>query len=271
MKVLMNPPYNGNLHLKILREVINACEKSGSDYEIVNLSPIRWLQDPLAEYKKNSDWKKFEDIRSKIEDLDVINAKDATALFSAGFTMNLGVYHITENGGWGGFEKNHIVKKVIESGHIGMPVTLYKNTKKKCFVLLKGVDGTSHADRGQKSEGFILRKEVHYGKYFIDGKSTNGKTLEECKKSNIMATNGNINEWSCIEFDTEIEAQNFYDFTKTKFVRYIYLNEGTGTLMPNPQFLPWLSDYSHHWTDEDLYKYFDLTEEEIKEIEEVIK
>ena len=63
--IIMNPPYCRNLHLKILNEAINHSD------DIVNLSPIRWLQDPLAEYKKNSDWKKFESERKRIETLMV--------------------------------------------------------------------------------------------------------------------------------------------------------------------------------------------------------
>ena len=263
--IIMNPPYCRNLHLKILNEAI--CYSD----DIVNLSPIRWLQDPIAEYKKNSDWKKFENVREHIESIEVISAKDATALFSAGFIMNLGVYHTTDKGGWSGFDRNSIIKKVIESDCVGIPVTSYKNVNKKCFALLKGVDGTSHADRGQKPDGFILRKEVHYGKYFIDGISTNGKTLAECKESNVMATNGNINEWRVVEFDTENEVQNFYTFTKTKFVRYIYINEGTGTLNPQHKFLPFMHDYTHAWTDKDLYEYFNLTPEEISTIESEIQ
>ena len=47
--IIMNPPYDKNLHLKILQEAIKHSD------DVVNLSPIRWLQDPLAEYKKNSD------------------------------------------------------------------------------------------------------------------------------------------------------------------------------------------------------------------------
>ena len=35
--------------------------------------------------------------------------------------------------------------------------------------------------------------------------------------------------------------------------------------------LPWLGDYTHMWTDEDLYKYFNLTPEEIAIIEDEIK
>lgn len=51
---IMNPPYDGNLHLKILEKVIPIAD------EVVNISPIRWLQDPLAKYKKSSDYKRFE-------------------------------------------------------------------------------------------------------------------------------------------------------------------------------------------------------------------
>lgn len=47
--IIMNPPYSKNLHLKVLDTVI----KNNPNAEIANLSPIRWLQDPLAEYKKN--------------------------------------------------------------------------------------------------------------------------------------------------------------------------------------------------------------------------
>ena len=39
----------------------------------------------------------------------------------------------------------------------------------------------------------------------------------------------------------------------------------------NPKLLPWLYDYTHPWTDEMLYEYFNLTPEEIKEIENEFK
>ena len=54
--------------IKILEKVIPVADK------VVNISPVRWLQDPLAKYKKNSDYKKFEEsISKKIESLDVIS------------------------------------------------------------------------------------------------------------------------------------------------------------------------------------------------------
>ena len=88
--VVMNPPFCRNLHLKILNEAINHSD------DVVNLSPIRWLQDPLAEYKRNSDWKKFENIRERIESIEIIKVTDAESLFNIDLPFNIGVYHITK-------------------------------------------------------------------------------------------------------------------------------------------------------------------------------
>ena len=107
-KIIMNPPYNGNLHLKILQEAM----KHGD--EIVNLSPIRWLQDPLAEYKKNSDWFRFEDIRKRIKNLEVVPASYAEKLFNIGLPFNLGIYHITEKGNWKNEFKSPLLNKMVK-------------------------------------------------------------------------------------------------------------------------------------------------------------
>ena len=56
--IIMNPPYKRNLHLKILAEAIKRLKDD--DSKVVNLSPVRWLQDPLAKYKKNCDLKRFD-------------------------------------------------------------------------------------------------------------------------------------------------------------------------------------------------------------------
>ena len=107
--IIMNPPYDKNLHLKILQEAMKHSD------DIVNLSPIRWLQDPLAEYKKNSDWKKFYDIRKHIESLDVVSAKDAQNYFGADVPSDLGVYHLTKNGGFDDSSlRNALLQKVYE-------------------------------------------------------------------------------------------------------------------------------------------------------------
>ena len=59
---IMNPPYDGNLHLKILDMVLS----TNSDC-VINISPIRWLEDVFAVDKKNSDYYKYAEIRKKIK------------------------------------------------------------------------------------------------------------------------------------------------------------------------------------------------------------
>ena len=84
----MNPPYCRNLHLKILNEAIKHSD------DIINLSPIRWLQDPLAEYKRNSNFKRFTEIRERIESIEIIKKNDVFASFNISNSENFGVYHL---------------------------------------------------------------------------------------------------------------------------------------------------------------------------------
>lgn len=59
---ITNPPYSNSLHLQIMEEVVKVCDT------VVNVSPVRWLEDPLARYKKKSDYNKFEaSVSKKIE------------------------------------------------------------------------------------------------------------------------------------------------------------------------------------------------------------
>ena len=50
------------------------------------------MQDPLAEYKRNSDFKKFKEIRERIESIEIISASEARREFSIEIFSDLGVY-----------------------------------------------------------------------------------------------------------------------------------------------------------------------------------
>ena len=89
--VIMNPPQCRNLHLKILAEAIKHLKDDES--VCVNLSPIRWLQDPLAKYKKHTDYTRFESSISKhIENVIIIKASEANNLFNIKNFTDLGIY-----------------------------------------------------------------------------------------------------------------------------------------------------------------------------------
>ena len=61
-------------------------------------------------------------------------------------------------------------------------------------------------------------------------------------------------------------------YLKTKFTRFLILQTITSINITrnNYQFVP-IQDFSHPWTDEMLYKKYNLTEEEIAFIESMIR
>lgn len=263
--IIMNPPYDKNLHLKILSEAM----KHSTD--IVNLSPIRWLQDPLAEYKKNSDWKKFEDIRSHIESLDVVPMVEASNMFGALFNVNLGIYHITEEGGWTSPFTNSIVNKVVECSTKTVSDVMSENEDDGWRVRIKKLMPIP----SNRPNGAALE----YTNTYLCHQSLDWVYKDGYTKDNVFWAD-NVHHKAgpksytkddklpySIKFDTEIEAYNFQAYTKTKFFKYIYSKMKTDQNVPL-KYLPFMPTYTHPWTNEMLYEYFGLTEEEIKIIEQ---
>lgn len=77
----------------------------------------------------------------------------------------------------------------------------------------------------------------------------------------------------CIgSFGTKKEAQNLHSYLSTMFVRFLMLQAMTGIMINKDafQFVP-LQDFSKPWTDEELYKKYNLSDEEIQFIESMIR
>ena len=264
----MNPPYCRNLHLKILNEAI--CYSD----DIVNLSPIRWLQDPLAEYKKNSDWKKFEDIRKKIESLDVVLMKEACEMFGVPFMMDLGIYHITARGGFAAscFE-NSIINKVEEITDKVLSDVAEENKIDGWRCRIQKISPfPSNLPNGVAAQARLtLICHPYFDWVYKDGYTKDGIFWTDNihhKAGPKTYTKEDKLPYS-IKFNTEEEAYNFQAYTKTKFFKYIYSTMKTDQNVPL-KFLPFMPDYTHPWTDEMLYEYFNLTPEEIATIESEI-
>jgi len=269
-KIIMNPPYSGSLHLKILREAM----KHSND--IVNLSPIRWLQDPLAEYKKSSDYKKFENIRAHIESLCPLDSKLVKKMFNANFTSEIGIYHITKNGGWVR-EENTIINKILEKENDVLANHLEYNIndgwrvrvsemrptpagRPETQVLIKTTKyETTHSVLSWVyKDGFTLDGKLYWTENNLNG----GHGVKEFKKDAKLPMS--------IPFKTYEEAFNFENSTKTKFHHYMVSKMKTDQHFPF-KFVPYLGDYTHPWTDDMLYKYFGLTDDEIKTIEKEVE
>ncbi len=73
-------------------------------------------------------------------------------------------------------------------------------------------------------------------------------------------------------FDSSEQAKNCLSYFKTKFVRFLMLQALSSIHITKStfQFVP-IQDFSHPWTDEMLYRKYNLTEEEIEFIESMIR
>lgn len=252
---IQNPPF-GRLYLKIIREIM----KYSNDNVV--LVPVRWLQDPLAEYKKNSDWKKFEDIRTHIKELNVVTMKDAIRLFGALFNTDLGIYHITNKGGFDCkklIKSNaHIVEACIKCGFPDL--VKYDENDERAFVTIRTITNlhrTTAYDIVSHNNGIFIKGKTIDGK---DWKDTLYKT-KTCNDDRVPLG---------IYFNTKEEAENFIKWSDTKTIKYFVKQLVVDQRVPL-KLLPFMPTYIHEWDDNQLYKYFSLTSEEIKIIEEEMK
>ena len=278
--IIMNPPYSRNLHLKILAEAIKHLKDEKS--VCVNLSPVRWLQDPLAKYKKNCDLKRFEESVTKhIKSLETITAIQAQNIFS-GTVMNidLGIYACSKANTQFDYKDhyaNPILNKCIEyiaTHNPNIEADKQDGWRVRMPVILGGKSGGS----GDRSKH---HKYLSFGKLlmFKDGKNEEGKWWYDCYMHN-QYTKTTPYITSSIKFDSKIEAENFINQFDTLFGKYI-----TNLLLSDVHVAPiqvlWLADtinprtgkkgYEGEWTDEDFVLYFNITPEDQIFIEETMK
>ena len=217
-------------------------------------------------YKKNSDLKEFEDIRKRIENIDIIPTEVANRLFGIDAFIDLGIYRVTPKVG---IDLTNFWKEVRKPAEVmmiekltAMKDNLLNHIEKQKLdgirVPLTDIGG----NRGYKP----VYKEIAY---VVDGKK-DGKDWTKCKNmGGYEKPEGSALPLS-VKFASAAEAQNFYDVFYTKFGSWLCDITHTQQHL-QPSILPWLFDYTHPWTDEMLYEYFGLTDDEIKEIECSIK
>ena len=273
--VVGNPPYDGNLHLKILAEVMKHLSDEG---EVIWLAPIRWLQDPLAKYKKNSDYNRYENtISKKIISINEYAGDVISMLFDAGMPA-CGIYHLDNN--IHDFYLNCFLNQIFEKTYSILrkktkPI-FEKNRRDGWRVKISPIFGGGTA--GAHSNGKETLRNIGKLICFYDG-IKDGKPWHAFYAHN-GATKIQADIPYSIKFETEAEAKNFIDSYKTSFVKY-YTHLVKRDVHVSPKILVWVNDlqnprtglkgYLSNWTDDDFYKIFNLTDDEIKLIEETIK
>ena len=249
---LMNPPYDRNLHLKFLEKVIKVADKT------VNISPVRWLQDPLARYKKNSDYYKYKSsIIDTIESLTVISDKDSQKLFDVAiFGMDLGIYTC----GKGGFNTNSLIKSLTNrlTKYCITHAAPFENGKKDGFRVripeLKSKGANGSGKRTNKTVGnfeflgrlFVFENGCKDGLKWHEwyGKNQHSKTTDEITCS--------------IKFNSKAEAENFIISTNTMVFKYISHQVIRDVNITSDKVL-WMGDYTEPWTNARFCDYFGIT------------
>lgn len=257
-KIIMNPPYNGSLHLKILEQVTSLLKEDGV---CINLSPIRWLQDPLVEYKKNTDWEKYKDLRQHINSLTVIKTEEARDLFKIELLQPLGIYIITSQ-----------IKDIFHHDEFFQKI-FRKIIKDNIYDTLNIVKYSDHLDN------YIclntLAPPMKYGRPMFrwlkdTGVLTKTNNYLKWKNSIKSATRGDEKNTLCVVFNTEQEALNCLNTMDNTLAKYLCMKSVVDVHV-YPKFAPWMPDYSHPWTNKMMYEYFNINEQEQKEIEETMK
>lgn len=268
---IMNPPY-GNLHLPILKQMIETIvEKGGKG---VSLQPVRWLQDPLKEYKQGTDYKKYKDVfDGNVKDIKTLVSMDCSKIFDALFSMDLGIFELESNNTFKLQDcyKDPLLEKILREitdgskSHTVINDKMEKNKRQGIRVKVNDIQGNGVGEKGP-SKNRIGKYKVFVS---VDG-LIDGKDWTECVQKNQFSKQYGSPIPYSIKFESVDEANNFVKSTETVFFQYLLIKMHKDIHVPN-QWLPFMNDYSKPWTDERFYAYFNITPEEQKIIEKTVK
>ena len=274
--IIMVPSYQRNLHLKVLAEAIKHLKDEKS--VCVNLSPVRWLQDPLAKEKKSTDYKRFEKSVSRhLTNVEIVSTTTVNTIFGIWIFTDLAIYCCAKNAVCS-FDYEH---KLIDEYLGNRKDIFYKiydfckksNMSKHIEFNLNGISVKFNCLFG----GYKLVSSNHSHPY-INGYTEDGKSYADCafKKKDV---DENKQNQSTVKFNSIAQAKNFIMSVQTKF--YMFVNSLTKRdVNVSLIALPWMGDsinprtglkgYESEWTDEDFYQFFNITDDEKKIIEDTM-
>ena len=275
---LMNPPYDKSLHLKFLEKAIQISNN------VVSIQPIRWLQDPdVQKHKKNF----VNSIGNNIVSLDVVPENEASKLFNARLSFDLGIYVCKNNPSSKTFDID-IFSHTIDNVYVK---DILDKIEKYAPNYLKNVVEENKLDGWREKVDFIRplpqfdpRRGKSYdvpwkGAYryvfshsyiFYNGKR-DGKWWSEIGVKNQYTKAPGEPIPLSIKFNTETETRNFENSLSTVFMQFIKRSYQRGGVNVPLVHIPFMNDYTKPWTDDRFKKYFKLTKEEWNNIENIMK
>ena len=240
---LMNPPYDGTLHLKFLEQMYAICKQG------VSIQPAVWVN------KANKNRKTFKTIidksKGRISEIELIDHREMNDLFGTGNSLQDGGIFV-----WN------------EHGDLDLTTFGYKDKIEQSLFKKTNIDSND--------EMTLVRANKAYK--YVDSKTYKHEPNEvpiyqwhvgvNCYDAVIVPKElYNKKAKLVLIFKNENEATNFKESLKTKFANWFFDNyvvPGDGKILT---YMFRMTDYSQPWTDDRFYKYFNLTKEEINRIE----
>lgn len=267
----MNPPYKGSLHLDILMKVLTKGDK------IINLSPIRWIED-IERDSVRSTKSKYNEVFHHIESVEKLDTFEVMKSFdyNLGSPVNLGIYSLRKDIS---YDNNSLLRSSL------LERICTFNFRNKDFIEENRKDGFRVRVSkivSSKCQGGGKRKPSlsNLGKllWFYEGKGVDGRMWYEYYFKNQFSKDTETIP-SSIKFSSQEECENFIKSFDTPFLKYIedllisdvHVSYHKILFMGdaiNPR--THLKGYLGEWTNEDFYQFFEVTEEEKSLIEKTI-
>ena len=253
--IIMNPPYDGQLHLKIFEEASKHLSKDGV---CVSLSPTPWLAKfnvnrPMAKYRKV--------FNGKIKHIEVIEHATANAMFDTGNAIEeLGIY----------------VVKNDDSAPIDLMKYGFNNDAEKSLY--------NKINMMNPKAGVITYNKCKYNDKYGMVSSKNTKAIRKsfdvpiytwhggktCKEA-VLMLDSNKKVSMVLYFNSQVEHDNFINSLDTTFMNWYYQMFVVPGDCKIINYMFRMVDYSQPWTDARFYKLFNITPEEQKVIEETME
>lgn len=236
-KIIMNPPYDKNLHLQILAK---ATEHLTDDGELICLHPYVWENQIIFEGK----------LSVPITSYEIINAKEFRNIFNLRREVDGSITFI----------KNSKTTTKINSLYITLmnKILKYKNFQSVVKFSTK-----------EPQTKFTIR--VMFG-----GSPEYGSTCLSTAKFETACQQTLCTNIRFINFNSINEQKNFFNtFSESIFLKFITYKLAKRNLLPwmgdciNPR--TGLKGYAGEWTNEDFYTYFNITKEEQELIEKTME
>lgn len=267
--IVGNPPYKNGLHIEIFNKSFDILKDGGN---LIFVHPST----PFISHKDTRDDKKTQRIKEIVNNYDCeLTLINGNKLFDAGFFVPLSITNLTkkENRNISVYYKHHdesnttkhiyntidnvyihgndTVLKIKDKIFNKMNESIFDVSKNNDFAIKKYVEIVAISGNAPKLFSTTINPDFFQLIYKKDQNSFEQLIKDEKTKSNSIAVKN------------EKEAINCINYCMTKFARFclslskVNQHVDSGELKSVPYM-----DFSQEWTDEKLFDYFELTQEE---------